>query len=223
MDLQLYQMDAENYLVDFRNVGYRVVRPSTPTLPPHETEKDSSDDHGTTTGDETSDAGASSLHVVGIEPARAATPSGGPAPPPPQTPVSPRIGATVPNTGTSSVLDPSGGAGEKGGHGMSTAQQRKQGAALSPCVTLIFCFVLFGELTLLAAGTCSSTARAGSSRPWQRHSLVSSGSPRHRFAPLLGSVASSLFCFVTATMSGLVRRFSMPSSFAVVVPVELDT
>jgi carbon catabolite-derepressing protein kinase len=42
MDLQLYRVDAQNYLVDFRNVGYyrthadkpgfeRLVKPKTPT------------------------------------------------------------------------------------------------------------------------------------------------------------------------------------------------
>lgn len=29
MDLQLYSIDAENYLVDFRNLGYRLIRPTT--------------------------------------------------------------------------------------------------------------------------------------------------------------------------------------------------
>lgn len=28
MDLQLYKIDAENYLVDFRNLGYKLIRPS---------------------------------------------------------------------------------------------------------------------------------------------------------------------------------------------------
>lgn len=34
MDLQLYRIDDQNYLVDFRNLGYRSIRPapSSPTL-----------------------------------------------------------------------------------------------------------------------------------------------------------------------------------------------
>ena len=30
MDIQLYQIDAENYLVDFRNLGYRSVTRASP-------------------------------------------------------------------------------------------------------------------------------------------------------------------------------------------------
>lgn len=32
MDLQLYRIDDQNYLVDFRNLGYRSIKPPSPAL-----------------------------------------------------------------------------------------------------------------------------------------------------------------------------------------------
>lgn len=37
MDLQLYRIDDQNYLVDFRNLGYRSIKPSSPSISPTST------------------------------------------------------------------------------------------------------------------------------------------------------------------------------------------
>ncbi|GAA5905479.1 hypothetical protein JCM5296_005885 [Sporobolomyces johnsonii] len=42
MDLQLYRIDDQNYLVDFRNLGYRPLRPSPHPTSPHSTSQSSS-------------------------------------------------------------------------------------------------------------------------------------------------------------------------------------